>query len=435
MKVKLTSLILALLLSQAYSNVVVTNLFNDATFTHEIKNGVLHGKLQWKSTDAKAQYFGIAFGVTDLSASGTDAIVCDNYAKSAPGIGWDAGVYDSEVRTGKTLYEDNSQSLMNIVDVTTETSFVDSGEYLVCTFTRKLITSDTDDKIIKAGHAMDIAYFHDYCIKLADWATVTTDSNIGTTVITFAKDQIFKLLGTGQKFEYEIIGYTLHGRLTWADGTSAPGDKKYLAIALGAANFQTENTDVIVCGSDSTGTLKVGAFDAKVSSVSKVIEIDTTNDVKIVDTGTSFATYALSCTFTRLLKTGDTGDQDIVDGENLVIAWGIGTNTNIKKWETITEIGTDTIQIKKASVVTVLATGKTFTHKVNDEKLIGVLEWTDNGAAEGSYLAIALKATNFDTAGTDVIVCGSKSSAAGVSDAQVGSPANNFAIDTSKEVD
>ena len=220
---------------------------------------------------------------------------------------------------------------------------------------------------------MKIAHFKGaVTTDLATWTAISDPLNIKTVDITFANDLLFTELSTGQTFEHEIIGYTLHGRITWKDST-APADKKYLAIALGANAFTADGTDVIVCGNDAAGTPKVGAYDAKTVGTTGAIVIDGTNDVKIVDAGTSYGTNDLSCAFTRLLKTGDTGDQDIVDGDSLVIAWGTGDNTNIKEWGTVALTATKSITIVKQSVVTILAKGKTFTHKVNDEKLIGVL--------------------------------------------------------------
>ena len=84
------------------------------------------------------------------------------------------------------------------------------------------------------------------------------------------------------------------------------------------------------------------------------------------------------------------------------------------------------------SAETALGTTIKVTHSVDKDGLVSFVI-VQTSATEGKYLAIALGATTFTVADTDVIVCSSKASkGAGVNDAHIVS--STITIDTDKNL-
>ena len=83
----MAALVLALLMSQAYSEYTVIDLNTNQKLSYEIDGVTLKVKMVWTASTLTGKFFAIALGAKNFDTAKTDAIVCHAF-------GGTGGVFD-----------------------------------------------------------------------------------------------------------------------------------------------------------------------------------------------------------------------------------------------------------------------------------------------------------------------------------------------------
>ena len=148
----MTSLVLALLMSQAYSAPVVTTLWGDITFSHEATEDAFTGIISWDQTSSEGKYVAITIGFGGFVTGTKDIIVCASYN---PGNGEVLKVIDAKYDDQNSKIVEDGAGKENIGASPTA---VRSGDVVTCTFERKFKTLDDGDFEIISGTSFKMAF-------------------------------------------------------------------------------------------------------------------------------------------------------------------------------------------------------------------------------------------------------------------------------------
>ena len=136
-------MVLALLMSQAYSAPVVTEINTGVSFSHELSGDTFTGIITWDDASSEGKYVALTIGSEVFTTDTKDIIVCASYKPAGAEV---LKVVDATF-TGSLIVKDADAKQ----SIGASPKALRATNVITCTFSRKLDTGDTDDFVIVAG--------------------------------------------------------------------------------------------------------------------------------------------------------------------------------------------------------------------------------------------------------------------------------------------